>query len=40
MNTEHPQPPREATNRDGLAAIAIIVLTIALVVFAISQIVS
>ena len=40
MNEERQLPADEATNRDGLASLAIILLAIVLVAFAISQIVS
>ena len=40
MNEERQQPADEATNRDGLASLAIILLAVVLVAFAIGQIVS
>lgn len=40
MNQEQQQSVREATNRDGLASVAIMLLAIALVVFAAVQIIS
>ncbi len=40
MSIERQEPVHEATNRDGVAALAIILLTIVLLAFAVFQIVS
>lgn len=40
MNEERQQPSIEATNRDGLASLAIILLAVILIVFATFQIIS
>lgn len=39
MNEERHQPVEEATDRDGLASLAIILLSVVLIAFAVSQIV-
>ena len=39
MNEERHQPVNEATNRDGLASLAIILLSVVVIAFAVIQIV-